>query len=214
MDDALWSTVEAERLSLADTLDSLTPEQWTTQSLCSEWSVRDVTAHLAMTPTAPTLGQIIVGLIRSRGDIWAFGRDLARDYAHRPTEEIITELRRTAAARHLPPLTSPDNALLDVLVHGQDIVRPLGMTRAIPTSAGLAALHHAWSMGWPFHARRRLRGIRLTATDADLIVGSGVPVEGRLGDLLLLVTGRTEAALPHLSGPGISLLNSPPLLRK
>ncbi|WP_166828278.1 maleylpyruvate isomerase family mycothiol-dependent enzyme [Brevibacterium limosum] len=214
MDDALWSTVEAERLSLAETLDSLTPEQWATQSLCSEWSVRDVAAHLAMTPTAPTLGQIAVGLLRSRGDLWAFGRDIARDYAQRATDKIVAELRRTAASRHLPPLTNPDNALLDIIVHGQDITRPLGIDRPAPTGAGLAAFDRAWSMGWPFHAQRRLRGIRLTATDAELAVGSGAPVEGRLGDLLLLVTGRTEAALPHLSGAGISLLNSPPIPRK
>lgn len=214
MDDALWSTVEAERLSLADTLDSLTPEQWTTQSLCSEWSVQDVAAHLAMTPTAPTLGHIIVGTLRSRGDLWAFGRDIARTYARRPTGEIVAELRRTAASRHLPPLTNPDNALLDIIVHGQDITRPLGIDRTIPTGAGLAAFDRAWSMGWPFRAQRRLRGVRLTATDANLTVGSGEPVEGRLGDLLLLITGRTEAALPHLTGPGISLLSSPSIPRK
>ncbi|WP_169251088.1 maleylpyruvate isomerase family mycothiol-dependent enzyme [Brevibacterium sp. 'Marine'] len=221
MDDALWSTVSRERLSLADTLDTLTPEQWAAPSLCSEWSVQDVAAHLAMTPTAPTLGQIVVGILHSRGDLWAFGRDIAREYAQRPTDQIITELRRTADSRHLPPLTNPDNALLDIIVHGQDIARPLGIDRMIPTSAGLAAFAHAWSMGWPFHAQRRLRGIRLSATDAKLsasdanfAVGSGELIEGRLGDLLLLVTGRTEAALPHLSGPGISLLTPPSISRE
>lgn len=214
MDDALWSTVEAERLRLAETLTELRPDQWSLPSLCSEWTVRDVAAHLAMTPTEPNVAAIFRGLIRSRGDIWAFGRDIARNYARRPTDEIIAELRRTAASRHLPPLTNPDNALLDILVHGQDITRPLGIDRTTPTGAGLAAFDRAWSMGWPFHAQRCLRGIQLTATDADLTVGSGELVEGRLGDLLLLVTGRTEAALSHLSGPGISLLNSPPIPRK
>jgi uncharacterized protein (TIGR03083 family) len=206
MDDALWSAVSSERLGLADTLTSLTPEQWTTQSLCSEWTVRDVAAHLAMTPTAPTLATILVGILRSRGDIWAFGRDIARDYAKRPTEAIIAELRRTASSHHLPPLTNPDNALLDIVVHGQDITRPLHIDRPIPTEAGLAAFDRAWSMGWPFHARRRMRGYGLIATDADLRVGSGTPVEGRLGDLLLLITGRRAAALPGLTGPGVTQL--------
>jgi uncharacterized protein (TIGR03083 family) len=206
MDDALWSTVSSERLSLADTLAALTPEQWTAQSLCTEWSVRDVAAHLAMTPTAPTLTTILAGMIRSHGDIWAFGRDIARDYAKRPTAAIIAELRRTAASRHLSPLTNPDNALLDVIVHGQDITRPLNIDRPIATDVGLAAFNRAWSMGWPFHARRRTRGYALIATDADLTVGSGTPVEGRLGDLLLLITGRRAAALPGLTGPGATRL--------
>lgn len=124
MDDALWSTVRSERLSLADTLATLTPEQWATQSLCSEWTVRDVAAHLAMIPTEP----------------------------------------------------------------------------------GLSAFNRAWSMGWPFHAKRRMRGYELIAIDADLKVGSGTTVEGRLGDLLLLITGRTAAAIPHLTGPGSTRL--------
>lgn len=35
-----------ERRDLADLLDSLTPEQWATPSLCAGWSVRDVVAHI------------------------------------------------------------------------------------------------------------------------------------------------------------------------
>ncbi|MBA2507260.1 MAG: hypothetical protein H0V32_00750 [Nocardioidaceae bacterium] len=58
-------------------------------------------------------------------------------------------------------------------------------------------------MGWPFHARRRLRGLRLVATDADLSVGDGALVEGTVGDLLLLITGRTAAATRRLRGPGV-----------
>ena len=36
----------AERLELADLLDTLTPEQWAAPSLCAGWSVRDVCSHL------------------------------------------------------------------------------------------------------------------------------------------------------------------------
>jgi hypothetical protein len=61
-------------------------------------------------------------------------------------------------------------------------------------------------MGWPFWARRRLRGLRLVATDAPVDVGAGPVVEGPLVGLLLLVTGRTEAARARLSGPGVASL--------
>jgi len=61
-------------------------------------------------------------------------------------------------------------------------------------------------MGWPFWAKRRLRGLRLVATDAPVDVGSGDVVEGTLVALLLLVTGRTKAARDHLSGPGATNL--------
>jgi hypothetical protein len=57
-------------------------------------------------------------------------------------------------------------------------------------------------MGWPFWAKRRLRGLRLVATDTAWSAGEGAEVRGPAQALLLLLTGRTEAALPHLDGPG------------
>jgi uncharacterized protein (TIGR03083 family) len=203
VDERKWSYVEAERLSLADLLAGLTPEQWEQQSLCSEWRVRDVAAHVAMTPTEPSMGRIVTGLVRARGNIWAMARDVAREHALRPTGEIVAELRRDAASRSYPRVTNAENILLDVVVHGQDIAVPLGIPRPVPEPAGLAAFDRAWSMGWPFHARRRLRGLRLVATDADLDVGEGPVVEGPLGVLLLLVTGRTAAAVERLAGAGV-----------
>ncbi|WP_175578475.1 hypothetical protein [Tersicoccus phoenicis] len=72
--------------------------------------------------------------------------------------------------------------------------------------AARMAFERVWAMGWPFHARRRLQGVRLEATDVDVAVGDGPAVTGRAADLLLLMTGRTAAALPRLTGPGIGLL--------
>jgi hypothetical protein len=46
--------------------------------------------------------------------------------------------------------------------------------------------------------------VRLRATDFDWSVGSGPEVTGTAGALLLLVTGRTSAALPLLDGPGLA----------
>ncbi len=54
---------------------------------------------------------------------------------------------------------------MDVLVHGQDIAVPLGIERPMPTDAAVAGFERVWKMGWPFHARRRLRGIHLAVTD-------------------------------------------------
>ena len=78
----------------------------------------------------------------------------------------------------------------------------------VPTQAGRAAFDQVWGMGWPFHARRRLAGLRLVATDADIDVGEGPAVEGDVRVLLLLVTGRTAAAVPHLRGAGLERVPS------
>ncbi len=57
-------------------------------------------------------------------------------------------------------------------------------------------------MGWPFWARRRLRGLRLTAVDTTWTVGDGADVRGPIAAMLLLLTGR-PAALPQLTGDGL-----------
>ena len=203
-----WTHIARERRSLAGQLADLSPDQWEEQSLCTEWRVRDVAAHVAMTPAgAPSTWQMVSGLLRARGDLWGFGRDVAVAWgADRSTDEIVETLDREAASRRMPVVTNTPNILLDVLVHGQDIAVALGLERSVPVDAGLAAFERAWSMGWPFHARKRLAGVTLIATDADLAVGDGPVARGSLATLLLLVTGRTAAARQRLDGPGVALL--------
>lgn len=205
--DERWTEIVAARRTLAATLADLTPDEWEHASLCSEWRVKDVAAHVAMTPAGePTAWGVVTGLIRARGDLWGFGRDVAIAWARRPTDEIVRTLHTSATSRSMPPGTNAANVLLDVLVHTQDIAVPLGRVHPVPPRAGLAALHRAWRMGWPFHARKRLAGISLVASDADVVLGSGPPVEAPLGSLLLLTTARDPASVPHLSGPGVVLL--------
>ena len=103
-------------------------------------------------------------------------------------------------------VTNYRNIGFDVLVHGQDIAIPLGRDHPMPAEAARAGADRVWTMGWPFWARRRLRGVRLLATDTDWSAGVGVELQGPIKMLLLLLTGRTTAALPHLSGPGTRII--------
>jgi uncharacterized protein (TIGR03083 family) len=202
-----WAWLARGRRDLADLLETLTREQWDSPSLCTGWRVRDVAAHVAMTPTEPSTVAIVTGMVRARGHLWDFGRDVAIAYAEaRTPEEIVNVLRRDAEARTMPALTNAKNLLMDAYVHAQDVALPLGLDHPVPTEPGVAGFDRVWSMGWPFWARRRLRGLRLVATDAPVDVGAGPVVEGPLVGLLLLVTGRTEAARARLSGPGVASL--------
>lgn len=160
-------------------------------------------AHVAMTVTAPSVPTLLLQLARAKGNLWAAGAQIAIDHARRPPEQIVEQLRRDAAARSMPLITNADNLLMDTLVHGQDIAIPLGISRPMPLEAAKAAFARVWGMGWPFHAQRRLAGVTLVATDADIVVGAGPALEGDLAALLLLMTGRTAAALPRLRGAGL-----------
>jgi uncharacterized protein (TIGR03083 family) len=199
-----WHAIAALRLGLADLLDGLAPAEWEAPSLCAGWRVRDVAAHVAMTPQVPGLGAMLADAVRARGRFHRLNHDVAvRHAGQRAPERLVAELREHASSRRLPAVTNYRNIVLDVLVHGQDIAIPLGRPLPVPPDVAVAAANRAWTMGWPFWARRRLRGRRLVATDTDWSVGSGPvggpEVSGPIVALVLLLTGRAEAAAPRLS---------------
>ena len=201
--DDVWRAIDAERIGLADLLDDLTPAEWAAPSLCAGWRVRDVAAHLTLAhmPPAPA----VLAALRARGSFDRMVHDSAVRQATLPGDEFPRRLRAMAGSRRKVPFVMPLEPLLDVLVHGQDIARPLGRHRPMPPGAAAAAADRVWSMGWPFHAQRRLHGLRLSATDASWSAGDGLAVEGPISALLLLMTGR-EAALDELTGQGAGAL--------
>lgn len=194
---------EAERLSFADLLEDLDEHEWSVNSLCAGWTVQEVAAHLTMS-TRLTLGVTIRGAVRSGGSFDRMENRFARERAVRFTSaELIAQIRETAASPRRAPGAKPLDPLLDALVHGQDIARPLGRQRAVPVEPALAALEHARTSAF-YGARKRFRGLRLVATDADWAAGDGAEeIRGPVSDLLLLATGR-PAGLAGTSGPGVA----------
>src|SRR5690242_5781395 len=195
--DEVWQTIDEQRTSLADLLDDLSAEEWEQPSLCDGWRVRDVAAHLTLAQVAALTAA--VALVRARGSFHRMVRDTAVRQARLPVEEYAVRLRAMVGSRRKAPGVTHLEPLLDVLVHGQDIAIPLARPRPMPAHAAAAAATRAWGMGWPFHAERRLSGLRLVATDHPWSVGQGRTVEGPIAALLLLVTGR-PAAVTQLSG--------------
>jgi uncharacterized protein (TIGR03083 family) len=200
--DQKWTVIAGQRRALADLLAGLDEEEWEQPSVCTEWRVKDVAAHVALTPQSPGIVRILAKGLRARGDLQAVNRDMAVAHANKPPAELVAELRELADSRRKPTITTLDNLLFDTMVHIQDVALPLGVTAAMPLDAAHEGAERVWRMGWPFWVRRRLRGLRLTATDVDWSAGEGAEVRGPVQALLLLLTGRTEAALPQLSGPG------------
>lgn len=194
-----WTT--AARLDLADFLDTLDDADWRAASLCPGWTAHDVAAHLTMSTRTTLLGTIVTA-IKARGSFERMEADVARERAARFTPaELIAQFRETAASPRRAPGSGLLDPLTDALVHGEDIARPLGRARTLPTEPAIAALEHVRGSRW-YGARERLRDTRLVATDADWTAGDGPhEVRGAVADLLLVATGR-PAGLPGLSGPG------------
>lgn len=132
--------------------------------------------------------------------------DQARERATRyAPPDLIAQLRDSADSSHRSFGSGPLDPLLDALVHGQDIARPLGRSRVIPPHRAVPALTYA--IGSLFYgAKKRFRGVRLVSTDAEWTHGDGtLEAAGPAGAHLLVTTGR-RAGLRELHGDGVRVI--------
>ena len=97
----------------------------------------------------------------------------------------------------------PSIALADVLVHHQDIRRPLGRPRTIPPDRLLRVLDHPDPFAVP---RRRTKGLRFVATDVPWSSGDGPEVRGTGEAIAMAVAGR-PSVVAELSGDGVPVLS-------
>ena len=193
----------AEREDFAAFLETLSPAQWEAPTLCAGWRVRDVVAHVISYDELD--GRALLNrLARGR---FLLGRANALGVAHagdREPRELVTLLRKYREPRGLTAAFGGMVALLDGLIHQQDIRRPLGLPREIPAPRLRAALQCS-RFAPPIGAFWRARGLRLVATDVSWSEGRGPEVRGPGEAVLLAIAGRVDAA-GELSGPGREIL--------
>lgn len=199
---ALHTAVSAERAALADVLETLEPAQWDTESLCAGWTNEVVLAHMTLTSRLSRLAAI-KGVLAAGFDINRMIDGAARHRAAEYTPaELVAQYRETTDSPRRPLGTQPADPLVDVVVHGQDICRPLGIPHTMPAEHVVPALEQV--LGSSFYgATKRLDGLRLVATDTDWSAGEGDrELRGPAGELLLAATGR-PAGLAALEGDGV-----------
>lgn len=186
--DPITLATRAERTRLADLLDALEPEDWAHPSLCDGWAVREVVAHLTM-PYRYGLLSILGGLVRSRFSFHRFtDRAARRDTARLSDAELLACLRANVDHAWQPPGGGPTAALSHDLIHGLDFTEPLGLPGPPPDRIALAMRGSKPEDSAYFGVD--LSGIRLIATDADLVIGDGVDTPMTAKELLLTATGR------------------------
>ena len=201
-----WQLIHHERAALIRLLESLTSQQWTTNSLCGQWTVQVAAAHVLagaeQTPATFTKGMLASG--------FRFDTMIDRQ-AHRlgelATEQILDRLRvRTTTTNHPP---GPIMAMLgEVVVHSLDISQPLGLPAGTDPRAALACLQMYRVASFPVGGKKRIQGLRLVATDLDWSCGDGPEVSGPATALLLAMTGRKGDGLAGLAGDGADRLRN------
>ena len=203
MSSPVWPMLAAERSAFVAYLPTLSEADWRLPSPCPGWSVRDQVAHIVAgantTPLTfgPSLAisgfsfdKLAVRGIRQQGD--------------RSSTELTTALSARVHAKTLPGLAY----LGEVLVHGEDVRRAVGAPPGDHPEAHLVAVADYFKKtGGPVHGKRRIEGLKLSATDVLWTTGSGPEVQGPLLLLIVAMCGR-GFAVEGLSGPGRDKLAS------
>ncbi|MFI6316867.1 maleylpyruvate isomerase family mycothiol-dependent enzyme [Nonomuraea sp. NPDC050556] len=188
--DEIWAVVHSEREALIRDLEALPAEGWATPSLCPGWDVHDVVAHLVNDAKTTKLS-FVAGLVAARFDFDRYNRaGVARERAGGPERTLASF--RAASGRTTGAPAPKATRLVEAFVHGEDIRRPLGLTRDYPVAPVLDALRYQLGSGVAFGGgKERAQGLRLVASDADFAAGEGREVRGTALELLLAVSGRS-----------------------
>jgi len=192
---ALKDLVRTERIAFIDLLKTLTEEQWRSPSLCSAWTVEHVAAHLAWAPVAGPL-EMGPAVLRAGFRINRVIAQSAVRWTARGRPAILDQLRRNVESDAKPLGMPPVAALTDAVVHGLDVRVPLGLDRDVDPEAFRLIADWTVTSRWPTtipvggSVRKRLRGTRLVAIDADWAWGEGAEVREPADMILLRLLSR------------------------
>ncbi|HTT87365.1 MAG TPA: maleylpyruvate isomerase family mycothiol-dependent enzyme [Acidimicrobiales bacterium] len=179
-------------------------------SLCRGWAVRDVLGHMGLGHTVP-MPAMVARIAKYGFNVTKASFNESKTMFEGKSAEAVRRFwDEVMVAQHpmkgIAKLIPARAGFLDHLVHNQDIRRPTGAARTIPSERLLRALELVRTEGTPmFNPKRTVRGLKLVASDLGWGAGDGPVVEGP-GEAIVMAGAGRAAALDDLSGPGVGVL--------
>ncbi|MEE6272266.1 maleylpyruvate isomerase family mycothiol-dependent enzyme [Georgenia wangjunii] len=201
----LWTLAHAERAALAEDLSDLTAAQWAAPSLCGRWTVEDVVAHLT---AAASLGPLrwFASVLGARFDFNLHNDRRLAEHRGATPAETLERFRGVVTSTTSAP--GPTAAWLgEVVVHAQDVRRPLGLVRTPSLAAATEVAQFYVRRDFTVDSRATAAGLRLEATDGPFASGAGPLVSGTTLALTMAMAGRRDYCR-DLTGPGVPQLSA------
>jgi uncharacterized protein (TIGR03083 family) len=203
--DDLWALVHAERAALADDLSGLNAELWRHDTLCDEWNVEEVVAHLTATASL-TQGKWLRSMIGARFRPAVHNRRRLAEHRGVDAAETLDRFRAivdrtTAPSAHIPAY------LGEVVVHAQDIRQPLGLTQTPSVDALTPVAELFARRNFAVPSNSRIADLHVQADDGPFTAGGGALVTGPTLALVMSMAGRASY-VDELDGPGVQLLRT------
>jgi len=198
----LWPLVHAERQRLHDQTRALTEEQWRKPALVGSWTVEQTIAHLAA-GAEQSFAAWMRSVLSARFDFELHKQRGVMTRIGATPDETLTRFRRAIENRRRA--AGPVMASLgEVLIHGEEIRRPLGIAAEVPSRTAAVALRWFARHDFTEYSRSRAEGLRLVP-EGEPVIGEGAEVRGHALALLLALSGRPVSP-GELSGPGAAVL--------
>ncbi|MGC0274041.1 maleylpyruvate isomerase family mycothiol-dependent enzyme [Pseudactinotalea sp. Z1739] len=196
--------MHAERRRLVRDVSGLGDDQWRVSSLCPGWDVHDVLAHLVDTARTGRVA-FVRDLLMARMDFDLANANGIVRHKRQDPRDTVEALKQAADLTRTPPARLATR-LVEAIVHGEDIRRPLGIIGWYPEAAIARALEYQLRTPVSFGGgRERAAGLRLIDRRTGAVWGRGEDVVADAIDLLLAVSGR-RVDRECLTGSGASPL--------
>ncbi len=184
----LQSLVALTYDGLVDLLVGLPEETWDAPSLCDNWQVRHVVAHMIM-PVRFTPEQFAVEMAAVK-DFNVFSNTVAARDACLPIIELLDALGSKTLHAWQPGIGGAIGALSHAVIHSLDITLALDCPSTAPIEAVISVLEYlVGANGTIFGVE--LDGVQLRALDIDWTWGTGRSVNATSNELVALLSGRT-----------------------
>ncbi len=201
----LWALAHAERAALAEDLSDLRAEQWRHGTLCGQWDVEQVVAHLT---AAASLNQWrwVRSMLGARFHVNEHNQRRLDEHRGSTPAETLARFRAVIDSTTAPSGHTPAY-LGEVIVHAQDIRQPLGLTRTPNIDALTPVADFFACRNFAVASRTTVAGLRLRADDGPFATGDGPLVTGSTLALVMSMAARAPY-LDQLDGPGVPTLRA------
>jgi uncharacterized protein (TIGR03083 family) len=196
--------VRAEQQACAALFRSVGPDEWGIETLCAGWTVRDMLSHVASTMVMDPAHAIRI--VRYRNDIDRLNRTTIEAWRDRSADSLIDKIERASTPSIGQRLLGVGNSLRGLMIHQQDVRRPLDRVFQFDPERLRSVLDAVLSdAGGNLGSVERSQGLRLVADDIDWSHGDGAEVRGAGEAILMAIAGRKDG-VRQLYGPGLEQL--------
>ena len=204
-EDHFWAFAHAERTALAQDLSGLNAEQWRHNTLCGQWDVEEVVAHLT---AAASLNQWqwVRSMVGARFRVEVHNQRRLGDHKGGTPAETLDRFRAIIGSTTAPSGQTPAY-LGEVVVHAQDIRQPLGLPRTPDVDALTPVAEFFARRNFTVASRTAVAGTQLRADDGPFSTGVGPLVTGSTLALVMSMAGRAPY-IDQLDGPGVPTLRA------